>query len=125
MPFSKKQPAIALSTLKAECIALSYAVQEAIWLKLLLDSFGIIGDKTVTIKEDNQGRIAKDPVKHTQPKHIDICFHFVREAVICGDIKLKYCMTENMTADILTKSVSRNKFVKYHNEMGLHIYPKN
>ena len=124
---SKKQPVVALSTSEAEYIALSYAVQEAIWLKLLLTSFGMIVDKPITIKEDNQGAIAiaKDPVKHTRAKHIDIRFHFLRDVVKRGDIKLEYCMTENMTADILTKSVSRNKFVKCRNEMGLQVYPKN
>ena len=124
---SKKQPVIALSTSEAEYIALSYAVQEAIWLKLLLASFGVIVDKPIIIKEDNQGAIAiaKDPVKHTRAKHIDIRFHFLRDVVKRGDVQLEYCMTENMTADILTKSVSKNKFVKCRNEMGLQVYPKN
>ena len=102
-------------------------MQEAIWLKVLLTSFGMIVDKPITIKEDNQGAIAKtkDPVKHARAKHIDIRFHFLRDVVKRGDIKLEYCMTENMTADILTKSVSRNKFVKCRTEMGLQVYPKN
>ena len=124
---SKKQPVIALSTSEADYIALSYAVQEAIWLKLLLASFGVIVDKPIIIKEDNQGAIAiaKDPVKHTRAKHIDIRFHFLRDVVKRGDIQLEYCMTENMTADVLTNSVSKNKFVKCRNEMGLQVYPKN
>ena len=75
---SKKQPVVALSTSEAEYIALSCAAQEAVWLKLLLTSFGVSIDKPITIKEDNQGAIAiaRDPVKHTRAKHIDIRFHF-------------------------------------------------
>jgi len=124
---SKKQPVVALSTSEAEYIALSYAVQEAIWLKSLLTSVGVVVDKPIIIKEDNQGAIAiaKDPVKHTRAKHIDIRFHFLRDVIKRGDIELEYCSTENMTADILTKPVSKNKFVKCRDEMGLKVYTKN
>ena len=124
---SKKQPVVALSTSEAEYIALSYAVQEAIWLKSLLTSVGVVVDKPIIIKEDNQGAIAiaKDPVKHTRAKHIDIRFHFLRDIIKRGDIELEYCSTENMTADILTKPVSKNKFVKCRDEMGLKVYTKN
>ena len=124
---AKKQPVVALSTSEAEYIALSYAVQEAIWLKSLLTSVGVVVDKPIIIKEDNQGAIAiaKDPVKHTRAKHIDIRFHFLRDIVKLRDIELGYCATENMTADILTKPVSKNKFVKCRDEMGLKVYKKN
>lgn len=102
-------------------------MQEAIWLKSLLTSVGVVVDKPIIIKEDNQGAIAiaKDPVKHTRAKHIDIRFHFLRDVIKRGDIELEYCSTENMTADILTKPVSKNKFVKCRDEMGLKVYTKN
>ena len=121
---SKKQPVVALSTSEAEYIALSCAAQEAVWLKLLLTSFGVSIDKPITIKEDNQGAIARDPVKHTRAKHIDIRFHFLRDIIKRGDIQLEYCVTEDMSADALTKPVTKNKFVKCRNEMGLNLCPK-
>ena len=113
--------------MEAEYIALSYAVQEAIWLKSLLTSVGIVVDKPIIIKEDNQGAIAiaKDPVKHTRAKYIDIRFHFLCDIVKRGDLELKYCSTENMTAHILSKPVSKNKFVKCQDEMVLKFYTKN
>ena len=102
-------------------------MQEAIWLKSLLTSVGVVVDKPIIIKEDNQGAIAiaKDPVKHARAKHIEIRFHFLRDIVKRGDIELEYCATENMTADILTMPVSKNKFVKCRDEMGLKVYTKN
>ncbi len=49
--------------------------------------------------EDNQGAIAlvKNPIGHSRTKHIDIRFHFVREAHENGLINLKYCPTEEVT----------------------------
>ena len=44
--------------------------------------FRYLTTKPITIKEDNQGAIAmtQNPIAHSRTKHIDICFHFVREA---------------------------------------------
>ena len=67
-------------------------------------SCGNLVDKSITIKEEIQAAIttAKDPVKHTRAKHIDIRLHFLRHAIKRGDIELEYCMTENMVSYILT-----------------------
>ncbi len=54
------------------------------------------------IMEDNQGAIAmaRNPGSHARTKHIDIRFHYVREAVQQGAIALQYCPTDIMLADI-------------------------
>jgi len=69
---------------------------------------GIYGCTHHTIKEDNQSAIAiaKNPVSHARTKHIDVKFHFVREALSDGSIKLTYCLTEQMVADVLIKPIS-------------------
>ena len=73
------------------------------------------------IFEDNQGAIAiaKNPVSHSRTKHIDIKYHYVREAVQSGIVNLKYCPTEEMIADILTKPLTKGKFTLLRTKMGL------
>ena len=102
---SKKQLVVALSTTEAEYVALSAATQEAVWLSRLLSDIKAPPQTPILIKEDNQGTIAiaRNPVSHSRTKHIDIKFHYVREALEDGIIDLIYCPTEKMTADILTK----------------------
>jgi hypothetical protein len=39
-------------------------------------------------------------------KHIDVRCHFCREKVEIGDFKVRYCATENMLADVLTKPLA-------------------
>lgn len=109
---SKKQQTVALSTTEAEYMALSAAAQEATWLQQLLLDLRIETAKCVTILEDNQGCIAlaKNPVFHSRSKHLDIRHHFVREKLVGGTLKLVYCPSEEMVADILTKPLSNAKF---------------
>ena len=55
------------------------------------------------ILEDNQAAIcmAKNAQFHGGAKHIDIKYHFIREQVAKATVKLGYCRTDEMIADIL------------------------
>ena len=122
---SKKQPVVALSTTEAEYVALSAATQEAVWLSRLLTDIKAPPKAPILIKEDNQGTIAvaRNPVSHNRTKHIDIKFHYVREALEDGIIDLTYCPTEQMTADMLTKPLARQQFETFRLKMGLKNMP--
>ena len=73
------------------------------------------------LMEDNQGAIAisRNPVEHARTKHIDIRYHFVREAIKDRVIELRYCSSQNMIADILTKPLPRGQFEKLRSDIGL------
>ena len=60
---------------------------------------------------DNQGALGlmHNPCNHQRAKHIDVAHHFVRERVARGEIKVAYCSTEDMVADVLTKAVAKPK----------------
>ena len=77
------------------------------------------------IYEDNQVAIslAKNPQFHCQAKHIDIRHHFVCERVAEGIIKLKYCCTEDMVANMLTKGLSSTNFAKLRKMAGVTTIP--
>ena len=119
---SKKQPTVALSSTEAKYMALTQAAKEAIWLQGLLSELGIKETRPTTILEDNQGCIAlaKNPTSHARTKHIDIRHHFIRETLENGQIKLEYCPTTDMVADILTKAIPKDQFEKLRNMLGLH-----
>ena len=69
---SKRQPSVAVSTVEAEYMALSQAIQEAIWLQRILEEVGESTKDGTTIMEDNQGAIAtaQNPTFHRRTKHI-------------------------------------------------------
>jgi len=116
---SKKQQCVALSTCEAEYIALTAAVQEAKFLRQLYqDMYGL--QENVCIHVDNQGAIAlaKNPVQHQRSKHIDIRYHFVRDEIQSGNVRLEYIPTELNVADVFTKPVSRVRFDSFVNLKG-------
>src|SRR5436305_6743576 len=70
---------------------------------------------------DNQGdiKLSENPKHHSRSKHIDVKFHFIREASQQGLIRLMYIPTTDMVADILTKPLARDKHEKHMEGMGL------
>ena len=118
---SKKQPIIALSSTEAEYIAANLALQEAIWLRSLLSDLGFVQKQPTSINEDNQSAIAlcKNPKFHSRTKHFDIKYRFIREKRKDSAITLKYCATEHMIADAMTKALGKIKFQRFKDLMGV------
>jgi hypothetical protein len=118
---SKKQPIITLSSTESEYVALTHAAKELVWLRKLLSDLVNAPDDASTLFCDNQGAIAlsKDPTFHARTKHIDVRFHFICQIVDLGHTSLEYCPTDDMVADIFTKSLARQKLEKFRYSLGL------
>jgi kynurenine formamidase len=72
-------------------------------------------NETTRIKEDNKSRIAssqKALVSETT-KHIDLKYHFVKNHVQLGTIKLRYLPTSDMVTDMPTKPLPGHALVKH------------
>lgn len=112
---SKKQPTVALSTCEAEYIGLATTTQESMYLAQLLSGIDNREYRCTKMYGDNQGAIAlsKNPVNRQRSKHIDVKYHFIRDALSEGKIDIAYCPSEDMVADILTKPVAKFKIVKF------------
>lgn len=113
---TKKQKCVALSTMESEYIALSEVTKEIVYLRELLKHMkqSKFVSKETQVYCDNQSAIAlcTNNIYHARSKHIDIRFHFSREAQEQGHIKVEYKPTNDMAADILTKSLPKLKHVK-------------
>jgi hypothetical protein len=118
---SKKQHVIALSSTEAEYIAQTHAAKEALWLKSFLDEIRGKSEGPLRMNCDNQGAIAlaKDNKFHSRTKHIDLRYHFIREAVEDEKINVTYIPTDQNTADILTKALAKGKFKHFVEKLGL------
>ncbi|KAL0286172.1 UNVERIFIED_CONTAM: Retrovirus-related Pol polyprotein from transposon TNT 1-94 [Sesamum calycinum] len=120
---SKKQLCISLSTMEAEYIACTSAVQEAIWLRRFLKSLRISAhvDDAVVIYCDNTATIAyaKDPKYHGRTNHIDTKYHFIRDTISQGEVVLRHIPTNDMIADPFTKPLRRDAFHRHLSSMGL------
>jgi uncharacterized protein YuzE len=118
---SKKQSIIALSSCEAELIALTEAVKEGLWLSKLVQIFE--GEQQLTIYEDNQPtiQIIENSIFSNRTKHIQVRHQFVRDMVERKELRIVYCKSAKMTADILTKSLSRVLHERHSRALGLDI----
>ena len=115
---------MALNIAEVEYVATCSTSCEAVWLrKLLSDLFDLQLDATC-IYYDNQScvKLSKNPVFHNKSKHIEIKYHYIRDMVQRGVVKLQYVATDKHIADVLTKPLARVKFEYFREKLGvLHI----
>jgi len=118
---SKKQPIVTLSTTEAEFISATSCACQAIWLRRILQQLGQNQKESTTIHCDNSSaiKLCKNPVLHGRSKHIDVRFHFIRELTNMGVVEVIHCNTQNQIADIMTKPLKNDAFVKLRGLMGI------
>ena len=82
---SHRQPVVALSSTEAEYMAMTQAVKEVLWFRILFLEVGAPNHAAEISKiySDKQGVIAlaNNPGFHPRSKHIDIQYHFIRSHV--------------------------------------------
>ncbi|KAG6474130.1 hypothetical protein ZIOFF_068054 [Zingiber officinale] len=120
---SKKQEIVAQSTAEAEFVAATSAVNQAIWLRKLLNDMSYIMEKETKVSVDNQATLAisKNPIFHGKTKHFNVKYYYLREVQQMGEVELIYCTTEDQLADIFTKSFHQSRFVWLREKIGVSI----
>jgi hypothetical protein len=114
------QSVVALSTTEAEYMAICEACKELIWLKGLYAE--ICGDEScISLHCDKQSAIylTKDHMFYERTKYIDIKYHFVRDVIVDGKLKVCKISTHDNPADMVTKSVYVAKFELSSSLVGL------
>ena len=114
-----KQKCVALSSTEAEHLAISELCKKVLWLRTLLAELGFEDDEPTTVFSDNQGALCWliEGVRHA--KHVSIRRNFVKEQIEDGIVKVEFCPTLKMTADIFTKPLARVKFEEHRKSLGV------
>jgi len=103
------QDTVTLSTTEAGYIVTVEASKEALWLKELVETFGIIHD-SIQVHCDSQD-LAKDQMYHKRIKHINVRYHKIRQWI--ADDKMNDLVkinTKKNPAYMMTKIVPVEKF---------------
>src|SRR5665647_73390 len=131
---SKRQKTAALSSCEAEYMSVASTLQSIKWLQSILGEIGFtevdsshshsrthakrtsssLVTRTPTLFNDNQSTIAMstNDVYHQRTKHIDLRYHFVREAVADKKVRLEWCTTREQLADVLTKALPPSLYTR-------------
>jgi hypothetical protein len=101
----------ALSTIETEYVSATEGVKEAIWMRGLISELGVPQD-VIKVYCDSHSAICltKNDMFQFKTKHIDIKYHFIRDIVAEGKIKVDEIYTDENHVDMLTKPLSNTKF---------------
>nr|GEV89705.1 hypothetical protein [Tanacetum cinerariifolium] len=118
---SKKQDCTMLSTAEAEYVSLSACCAQVLWMQTQLTDYGFYFKK-ILIYCDSKSTIARycNPVQHSRTKHIAVRYHFIKEHVEKGTIKLYFVKTDYQLADIFTKALPTDRFNYLVRRLGMH-----
>ena len=56
---------------------------------------------------------------HDKSKHIKIKYHYIRDVVQRGAVKLLYVVTDKQITDVLTKPLARVNFEYFRENLGV------
>ena len=64
-------------------------------------------------------KLSENPMFHDRLKHIEIKYHYIRDIVQRGAVKLLYVATDEQIVDVLTKPLARVKFEYFRVRLGV------
>ncbi|GJX84186.1 hypothetical protein Tco_0334960 [Tanacetum coccineum] len=117
---AKKQQSIAMSSAKAEYVAVAGCCANILSMKSQLTDYDIVYEKVPIFCENTSAiAISNNPVLHSRTKHIEIRYHFIRDHILKGDIELHFIPTQYQLADIFTKPLDEPTFKRLIVELGM------
>ncbi|XP_047335591.1 secreted RxLR effector protein 161-like [Impatiens glandulifera] len=118
---SKKKERVAHSSAEAEYVLANEATKQVVWLRKILEDMGEKQDMATVLFCDSKSAISmsKNAVFHSRTKHINLKYHYIREAVDDEEVMIKHVKTGDQLADIFTKALPLNKFVYLRDLLGM------
>jgi hypothetical protein len=111
---ARKQAVVSRSSTEVECKSLANATS-------LLKELGVRSPKFARLWCDNLGAtyLSANPVFHARTKHIEVDFHFVRERVAQGWLRIRFISTKDQVADGFTKRVPVRQLENFRHNLNL------
>jgi hypothetical protein len=111
---AKKQHLVAQSTCEAELYAEGAAINEVIWIRNMLSELGLIVESPSVIYGDNKSTkgVSENGLTGERTKHVDIKWHYIKDIIDSGIVKLVWIPSDAMLADIFTKALGKIVFTR-------------
>jgi Reverse transcriptase (RNA-dependent DNA polymerase) len=112
---SHAQRNVTLSSTEAEYVAVSEVCAEILFLRQVIEFLGMQVVLPIIVRVDNIGAIylATNSTTGQRTRHIDVRYHFVREYVEEGTVKIIFVRSAENDADIYTKNTSAGLYDKH------------
>ena len=117
---SKKQKTVTRSSTEAELIGVDDVISQVIWTRLFLIEQGydvkdnvVYRDNQASMKLEQNGK--KSSGQRT--RHLNIKYFFFTDLLDKKEASIKYCPTDSMTADYMSKPTQGAKFKSFRKEI--------
>jgi hypothetical protein len=117
---STKQKVNARSSMESKMITVEDTLSKLCWTKRFIQAQGhqvkaniVYQDNTSEMKLELNGKASSG--KRTQ--HFDIKFFYFTDLIKRGEMQVKFCLTNKMIADYMTKPLVGSKFIEFKNKI--------
>ena len=122
---STKQKLVMKSSTEAELVGASEYLPSTIWVQHFLEAQGFPLRQSY-FEQDNQSamRLEQNGRGSTsqRSRHINIRYFFITDRLSTDNITLRYCQTDHMLADFLSKPLQGNLFRKFRDVLLGHAH---
>jgi hypothetical protein len=107
---------------EAEYLVMANGVAEACWLRqLLVELCSPLSRATLVYCNNvNIVYLSTNPVQHQRTKHVEIDFHFVREHVDVGAVRVFHIPSTSPFTGIFTKGLPSSVFSEFRSSLNIY-----
>ena len=113
------------SSTEAELVATDDVIAQIVWTRNFLEAQGVKVDRNIVYQDNQSAMLVEKNGRSSAGKrsrHLDIRYFFITDQVNQGNLEVRYCPTDVMTADYMAKPLHGQKFHKFKKEiMNIHI----
>ena len=110
---SKKQKLNTRSSTEAELVAVDDSMAYVLWTKRFLEEQGYETEAHIILQDNESAiKLEKNGLKSIGPRsrHIKIRYFFITDQVQKGEVQIKYCPTDEIQGDYMSKPLIGTKF---------------
>ena len=98
-------------------------LSQIIWTRYFLQAQGYDIKSNILFQDNQSAMLLEQNGKYSssqRTRHVNIRYFFIKDRIASGDVGVKYCPTELMYADFLTKPLQGSKFIMFRDAiMGI------
>ena len=117
---STKQKMNTRSSTEAELVGFDDVVAKVMWVKLFLAAQGIRIKENIVF-QDNMStiKLAENGLASAgkRSRHLNVRLFFMTDLIKRKELEVKYCPTDQMTSDFMSKPTQGKTFVRFRNEI--------
>ena len=115
---STRQKLNTKSSTEAELVGVDDLMPMILWTRQFMEGQGYVICDNVVYQDNQSAMLLENNGQRSSTKrtrHLDIRFFFVTDRILAKQLRVEYCPTGDMWADVFTKPLQGAPFIKFRN----------